>query len=172
MFIVTCGRSIYRRIIVGNALCGAQSLIRTALYRLYWAICYSIYRGSRQNVSPVAWLRCTPQYRWIWRSGNITVSISWWYIRQCKEARQLSISMYSQYAFSYWKYFLERYFKPSLGQLVNELFERSVWELLLVDANFRSRNFLLGLFWLFWGLVERSCGLDGIIYHLVRMNAS
>lgn len=43
MFIVTCGRSIYRRIIVGNALCGAQSLIRTALYQLYWAICYSIY---------------------------------------------------------------------------------------------------------------------------------
>ena len=42
MFIVTCVRSIYRRIIVGNALCGAQSLIRTALYRLYWAICYSI----------------------------------------------------------------------------------------------------------------------------------
>lgn len=41
MFIVTCGRSIYRRIIVGNALCRAQSLIRTALYRLYWAICYS-----------------------------------------------------------------------------------------------------------------------------------
>lgn len=42
MFIVTCRRSIYRRMIVGNALCGAQSLIRTALYQLYWAICYSI----------------------------------------------------------------------------------------------------------------------------------
>lgn len=66
MFIVTCGRSIYRRIIVGNALCRAQSLIRTALYRLYWAICYSIYIEEVDRAS-VLWhdfIACQDTYEY------------------------------------------------------------------------------------------------------------